>query len=219
MNWLRDRALTLVLLSMFVACGAGAIAAGHRELNEERLEHGAPKLPLYDYVQTAHPWEAILENWESEFLEMMFFVLLTVALIQKGSPESRRPGVFEAVDADPRHFRHLPEAPWPVRRGGWVLWVYERSLSLALGFLFLLSWVGHAVTGWRTETAKDLLQGKPAERLFDFVTSSKFWFQTMQNWQSEFLGIAAMVWLAVYLRQRGSPESKPVHAPHQETGH
>jgi hypothetical protein len=219
MNWFRERALTLVLLSLFVACGAAAIAAGHRELNDERAERGAPALPLLEYVQTAHPWEAISENWESEFLEMMFFVLLTVALTQKGSPESRRPGTVELVDADPRDFRHLPGVPWPVRRGGWILWVYERSLTLALGVFFLLSWIAHALTGWRTEAAADLLKGNQPEGLVDFVTSSKFWFQTMQNWQSEFLGIATMVWLAVYLRQRGSPESKPVHASHQETGH
>ena len=218
MNWLRDRALTLVLLTLALVCAVGAITAGHHELNAERIEHGAAALSVVAYVQTAHPWAAIFENWESEFLEMMFFVLLTVALIQKGSPESRRPGVVELVDADPREFRDQPEAPWPVRRGGWILWVYERSLSFAFAILFLVSWGVHAVAGWRTETARNVVEGKTPEGFLSFVTSSTFWFQTLQNWQSEFIGIAAMVWLAVYLRQRGSPESKPVHASHQETG-
>jgi hypothetical protein len=215
---LRDNALTLVLLSLFLLCLAGEIVAGHRDLNDTRAEHGQPSLTTSDYVRTAHPWEAMLENWESEFLEMSAFVILTVFLCQKGSPESRRPGAVELVDADPRDFAHLPDTPWPVRRGGWVLKLYERSLGLALILLFLVSWVGHALTGWRAHRSEDLLEGRPPSSLTEFVMSPRFWFQTTQNWQSEFFGIASMVWLSVFLRQRGSPESKPVHAPHDETG-
>jgi hypothetical protein len=203
---------------MFGACLLAEIAAGHAELNEERVQHGQRPLAAAEYVRTAHPWEAMLENWESEFLEMAAFIVLTAFLCQKGSAESRRPGAVELVDADPRDFAHLPDVPWPVRRGGWILAIYERSLGLALVLLFLLSWTGHALTGWRTERARQLLEGGPPPSLSEFVTSSKFWFQTTQNWQSEFFGIASMVWLSVYLRQRGSPESKPVHAPHRETG-
>jgi hypothetical protein len=149
---------------------------------------------------------------------MGVFVMLTVVLCAAGSAESRRLGAIELVDADPRAFAHLPDVPWPVRRGGWVLWVYERSLGAAFGLLFLMAWGGHALTGWRTAQGSDLLHGHSPETLGAFVSSAHFWFQTLQNWQSEFLGIASMVWLSIYLRQRGSPESKPVHASHGETG-
>jgi hypothetical protein len=143
------------------------------------------------------------------------FVLLTTVLIERGSPESRRAHVKELVDADPREFAGDPKAPWPVRRGGWILRVYENSLGLAFVLLFLISWAGHAVSGY-FEFADDQAEHGVQTVLTDYLASSRFWFESFQNWQSEFLAIASMVWLAVYLRQRGSPESKPVHAPHYD---
>ena len=167
----------------------------------------------------SHPYEALFENWESEFLQMAAFVTLTAVLHQKGSPESRRPGAIEPVDADPRDFAHLEDAPWPVRRGGWILRLYEHSLGLALFALFAVSWCGHVLGGWAAyRHSEQLHRAAAAPSLVDYVTSSQFWFESFQNWQSEFLSVGAMVWLAVYLRQRGSPESKPVHASHAETG-
>jgi Domain of unknown function (DUF6766) len=216
--WIRDRALTLLLLSMFMLFVVGQVATGRAEYNAGQQEHGQPPVTLTAYLSTGHPWEALFENWESEFLQMAVFVLLTTFLIQKGSPESRRPGVKELVDADPRDFVHDPEAPWPVRRGGWVLRLYEHSLGLAFIALFLVSWAGHAVGGFVEYAADEVLHGQPRPMFLDYITSSRFWFESFQNWQSEFLAIASMVWLAVYLRQRWSPESKPVHAPHAETG-
>jgi hypothetical protein len=218
MDWFHDRSLTIVFLLLFLAFLAGQIAVGWREYNTNELEHGAAPVALRTYLLTGHPWEALFENWESEFLQMAAFVLLTAGLYQKGSPESRRPGVKELVDVDPRSFQHDPRAPWPVRRGGWILWIYERSLGLALLLLFLISWVGHAVGGVATYRADLAAHDQPGVTLVDYVTSSRFWFESFQNWQSEFLSIAVMVWLAVYLRQRGSPESKAVHAPHSDTG-
>ena len=173
---------------------------------------------MSDYLATGHPWEALFENWESEFLQMAVFVLLTTFLIQKGSPESRRPGVKELVDADPRDFADDPDAPWPVRRGGWILRLYEHSLGLAFVLLFLIAWVGHALGGFAEYAADQVTHHQPRPALTDYLMSARFWFESFQNWQSEFLAIASMVWLAVYLRQRWSPESKPVHAPHAETG-
>ena len=170
------------------------------------------------YLATGHPWEAIFENWESEFLQMGVFVLLTTFLIQKGSPESRRPGVTELVDTDPRDFADAPDAPWPVRRGGWILRLYEHSLGLAFVLLFLIAWVGHAIGGFAVFAADHVTHRQPQPSFTDYLMSARFWFESFQNWQSEFLAIASMVWLAVYLRQRWSPESKPVHAPHAETG-
>lgn len=202
----------------FLVFFAGQIVAGHLDYNEHRLEHGGAPVSFADYLQSGHLWEATFENWESEFLQMTAFVLLTVLLYQKGSPESKRIGAREAVDLDPRRFAGEPSAPWPVRRGGWILRVYEHSLGLALALLFLVSWMGHVLAGWRAYATEQLSHGQPAPSLTDYITSSSFWFESLQNWQSEFLSIAAMVWLSVYLRQRGSPESKPVHASHDETG-
>ena len=217
MSWLRDRALTLVLMALFVVFLIGQLATGLSEYNTERQEHGEPVVTMTGYLSTGHPWEALFENWESEFLQMAAFVLLTTVLIQKGSPESRRPGVLEPVDVDPRHFAHEPDAPWPVRRGGWMLRVYEHSLGLAFVLLFLVSWAGHAVGGYAEYRADQATHRQLPAVFTEYLTSSRFWFESFQNWQSEFLAIASMVWLSVYLRQRWSPESKPVHVGHDDT--
>ena len=217
-EWLRDRSLTLTMIALFVVCAIGQVWAGWADYNQTRVEHGQAAIALAAYVRQGHLWEALFENWESEFLQMSAFVVLTAYLFQVGSPESRRPRAHELVDADPRAFADLPDAPWPVRRGGWVLRLYEYSLGGALFLLFLLSFAGHAVGGWMEQNGEQALHGEPPTALADYVLSSRFWFESLQNWQSEFLAVAAMVWLAVYLRQRGSPESKPVHAPHGETG-
>jgi hypothetical protein len=147
---------------------------------------------------------------------MAVFVLLTTVLVQKGSPESRRPHVRELVDADARRFADRPGVPWPVRRGGWILRVYENSLGLAFVVLFLISWAGHALGGYSAFASEEIEHGLARPVLVDYLASSRFWFESFQNWQSEFFSIAAMVWLAVYLRQKGSPESKPVHSAHDD---
>jgi hypothetical protein len=219
MAWIRDRALTLVLMGMFLLFLAGQGLTGFLEYNDEQTQDGQAAVSMGGYLATGHPWEALFENWESEFLQMAVFVLLTTFLIQKGSPESRRPGVKELVDTDPRDFAGNPDAPWPVRRGGWVLRLYEHSLGLAFVLLFLVAWVGHALGGFAVYAADQVAHHQPPPTLTDYLMSPRFWFESFQNWQSEFLAIASMVWLAVYLRQRWSPESKPVHAPHAETGH
>ncbi len=218
MDWWRDRSLTATLLGLFVVCAVAQLLTGWHTYNDELHDHGHALVTLSAYLRSGHLWEALFENWESEFLQMGVFVTFSTVLYQRGSPESRRPGAIELVDADPRRFAHLPGVPWPVKRGGWVLRVYEHSLGLALFLLFLLSWLGHALGGWRAFAASESWHGRPEPALQDYVTSQLFWFESFQNWQSEFLSVAAMVWLAVYLRQRGSPESKPVHAPHDETG-
>jgi len=219
MSWIRDRALTLVLMGCFVLFLCGQMVTGFHEYNASQLQEGQATVSVGEYFRTGHPWEATFENWESEFLQMAIFVLLTTMLVQKGSPESRRPGVRELVDADPRDFTNEPGAPWPVRRGGWVLKLYESSLGIAFILLFLLSWAGHAAGGFAEYRADQTAHGLPAPDFAEYLHSARFWFESFQNWQSEFLAIAAMVWLSVYLRQRYSPESKPVHAPHDETGH
>src|SRR5436190_9919607 len=147
--WLRERALTLVLMAMFVLSLCGQILTGLHEYNNARLEHHEAAIALAAYLSTGHFMEALFENWESEFLQMAVFILLTTCLVQRGSPESRRPHMKELVDADPRDFADDPDSPWPVRRGGWILRIYENSLGLAFVLLFLLSWTGHAFGGYR----------------------------------------------------------------------
>ena len=218
MAWIHDRALTLTLMAMFLLFLAGQLVTGFAEYNNEQVEHGQAAVAMTGYLGTGHLWEALFENWESEFLQMAVFVLLTTFLIQKGSPESRRPSAKELVDTDPRDFADDPEAPWPVKRGGWILRLYEHSLGLAFVLLFLIAWVGHALGGFAQYAADQVTHHQPRPEFTDYLMSARFWFESFQNWQSEFLAIAAMVWLGVYLRQRWSPESKPVHAPHAETG-
>ena len=121
MDWVRDRGLTLALLGLFLLSLVGQLTTGWYEYNATQAEHGEARVSASAYVSTGHPWEALFENWESEFLQMAVFVLLTTVLVQKGSPESRRPNATELVDLDPRDFAHDPDAPWPVKRGGWVL--------------------------------------------------------------------------------------------------
>jgi hypothetical protein len=218
LGWIHDRSLTIVMLGLFAVFLLGQMLTGWSEFNESQTEHGSAAISLAAYFTVGHFWEALFENWESEFLQMAAFVTFTTVLYQKGSPESRTPGVIELVDADPRRHADRPDVPWPVKRGGWILAVYERSLGLVLFLLFLLSWAGHIFGGWAEYRSDQVQHGQAAARLVDYVASSRFWFESFQNWQSEFLSVAAMVWLGVYLRQRGSPESKPVHAPHADTG-
>lgn len=217
-EWLRERGLLIANLALFLIFFTGMILSGVSVYNNDQLEHGEQPVSLGQYLTTGAFFEATFENWESEFLQMAIFVLLTTFLIQRGSPESRRPGAVEPVDVDPRDFVDNPEAPWPVRRGGWVLQLYEHSLGLAFVLLFLMSLVGHALGGYAVYADEQVAHHQPRPALVDYLDSSQFWFESFQNWQSEFLAIASMVWLGVYLRQRRSPVSKPVHASHDETG-
>nr|WP_233207962.1 DUF6766 family protein [Siphonobacter sp. BAB-5405] len=148
---------------------------------------------------------------------MALYVLLTVSLYQKGSSESKSLTEEEEVDREPSPTR--AGAPWPVRKGGWVVKLYQNSLSLAFFVLFGLSFVLHAIGGVQAHNEEQQLQGKADfMSLGEFLGSSEFWFQSFQNWQSEFLSVFSIVVLSIFLRQKGSPESKPVDAPHQETG-
>jgi len=214
---LRDNALSLTMFGLFLVFLVAQSFAGYRTNNNENQEHGQPRESYTEYLASGAFVEATFENWESEFLQMGAYVLLTAWLIQKGSPESKNPDGDES-DADPRAERDNPDAPGPVRRGGLALTLYEHSLSTALFTLFLLSFVLHALGGHAEYNSQQLEHGQAAVSLWGFVTSSAFWFQSMQNWQSEFLAVAVLTVLGIFLRQRGSPESKPVAAPHAQTG-
>jgi hypothetical protein len=214
---LRDNGLSITMFALFVVFLVAQSIAGYQATNSENTQHRQPPESYGEYLTSGAFVEATFENWESEFLQMGAYVLLTALLIQKGSPESKNPGGDE-VDADPRTQRDDPDAPGPVKRGGLVLTIYEHSLSLVLFGLFLLSFVLHALGGHAEFNQQQLDHGAAPVSLWSFVTSSAFWFQSMQNWQSEFLAVAALAVLGIFLRQRGSPESKPVAAPHSQTG-
>jgi quinol-cytochrome oxidoreductase complex cytochrome b subunit len=213
----RDNGLSITMFALFLVFLAAQSIAGYKTNNSDNQEHGQPPESYLQYLTSGAFVEATFENWESEFLQMGAYVLLTAFLIQKGSPESKDPD-GDQVDQDPRTQRDDPDAPGPVKRGGLVLALYEHSLSLALFGLFLLSLVLHALGGHAEFNQQQLEHGVAPVSLWSFVTSSEFWFQSMQNWQSEFLAVAALTVLGIFLRQRGSPESKPVAAPHAQTG-
>jgi hypothetical protein len=214
----RNNGLSISLTAIFVVFMAGQTIAGHRAHNQELTDHGQLPISLSAYLGSAHFYEATFENWESEFLQMAVFVLITTMLYQVGSSESKRPGVVEPVDVDPRNVTHTPDTPWPVRRGGLWLMVYENSLGLAFLLLFIGSIGGHAISGAAEHNADARLHGGETVTVLTYVAEPRFWFESFQNWQSEFLALIAMIVLSIFLRQRGSPESKPVYAPHWETG-
>jgi hypothetical protein len=212
-RFFRNNGLSLVLLLLFAATlFGGQLLTGFRVHKEERRRHGQANLELRDYLFSAHFAEATFENWESEFFQMGVFVIFTVFLFQKGSAESADPDAPDE-EADGKVTAH---SPWAVRKGGWWRRLYEHSLSLALFALFAACFVGHVFSGARLENEERLLQGEAPQRVGEFLFSAQFWFESFQNWQSEFLSIAAMVLLTVGLREKGSPESKKVATPHHE---
>jgi hypothetical protein len=209
-RFLRDNGLSLVLLLLFLSTWCGQWLAGWHEYNDEQSQHGRPTIGLAEYSWSGHFLEATGENWESEFLQMGLFVILTAFLFQKGSPESNDPD--EPEERTPAR----PDSPWPVRRGGLLLALYRYSLSGAFVLLFILSLLMHALGGWEDFDRDQVAAGKPAPGLGGYLVSSRFWFESFQNWQSEFLSLLCMVYLSVYLRHQGSAESKPVEAPHHQ---
>jgi Domain of unknown function (DUF6766) len=219
MEWLRNRALLLVTLGLFAVFLIGVLLTGHAQQNNELADHGQSPQTLAEYAGSPEFGETVFENWESEFLQMGMYVLLTAFLVQRGSAESKRIDGPAEQDEDPRDHRDDPEAPWPVRRGSaLVLKLYENSLAIAFGIVFLLSFWLHAVTGARAYSEEQVQHGGQVVGTLAYLATSQFWWESFQNWQSEFLAVAAIVGGSIYLRQRNSPQSKPVHAPNSATG-
>ena len=215
---LRNCGLSLVMFACFLALLAGQSIMGRAEYNNERSHRGLPALRYGEYLASSHFWETTTENWESEFFQMALYVLLTAFLFQRGSSESKDPDSPHPSDADPRKHRGSKDAPWPVRRGGVALVLYEYSLSIAFVLLFLLSLVAHGISGCRLYNEEQTALGAATTDFIGYLGTTRFWFESLQNWQSEFLAVLSIVVLSIFLRHRGSPESKPVHAPHGETG-
>jgi hypothetical protein len=215
---LRNSLLLVVFFAFFLTTWTGQTISGHRVFNEDQVEHGETEITLQEYVTTGHWLEATMENWESEFLQMGAYVLLTVWFRQKGSAESKKLDAEEDVDKDPLDDVR-PDSPWPVRKGkSLALTLYKNSLSIAFFVLFAAAFVLHLVGGAHEYSQEQQAHGGAPVTASEFLRTADFWFQSLQNWQSEFLAVAAIVFLSIYLRQQGSPESKPVAAPHSQTG-
>jgi hypothetical protein len=214
----RNNGLSIVLFSMFLTFLVAQSVVGHHQYNHEQAEHQQPKVTYSEYVTGNHFLEATMENWESEFFQMFFFIVLTAFLYQKGSAESKDPDKQEETDKEP-YKTNRKDAPWPIRKGGWVMKLYEHSLSLAFFLLFLISFILHAVGGVGEYNEEQRVHGQ-SETLttIGYMATSRFWFESFQNWQSEFLAVASMVVLTIFLREKGSKESKPVDSAHDETG-
>lgn len=206
--------LSIAFLLLFLISIIGQIITGHAEFNELLKDHNKSEISVGEYFATGHFIEATFENWESEFLQMGVFVLLTIFLMQEGSSESKKFEGKEEVDRNPKAKK---DAPWSVRKGGLFLKFYSHSLTIALLLLFVICFSLHLLGSWDFYKFEQALDNKPIETFGSFLTGSRFWFESFQNWQSEFLSVFTLIFLSIYLRQKGSPQSKPVDAPHKET--
>jgi hypothetical protein len=214
----RENGLSLTVFALFAVFLAAQSVTGWRAWNAEQALEGGEPVTYRAYLGSGEFLSATMENWESEFLQMAGYVVFTIFLFQRGSSESKKIGEEEAVDRDPRRFRDRPDAPWPVRRGGVALAVYEHSLSLAFVALFALTFALHAVGSTAAHNREAAVHGRAEVTIAEHLRGAEFWFESFQNWQSEFLALGSMATLSIFLRQRGSPESKPVDAPHAATG-
>ena len=214
-SFLYRNGLTVVFMSLFLITLLAQALTGWKQHNQDLREEKQQEINLTTYLQSGHFISATFENFESEFLQMALYVMLTISLRQIGSAESKSLDEAEEVDREPRPG---PDAPKAVNKGGWVAKLYASSLSICFGLLFLFSWVMHLYGSWQNHNLEQLAKHLPRESVAAYLGQPEFWFETFQNWQSEFLSVASIVFLTIYLRQKGSPESKPVDAPHMETG-
>ena len=214
---LRDNGLSIAMFGLFFVFVSAQSVMGLLDYNSTQEEHGQPPVSYVQYLGSGDFVEAIFENWESEFLQMGLYVLLTAVLFQRGSAESKDPEAQHPDDANYGEDMDV-DIPWPVRKGGWTLRLYENSLSIALLVLFVISFIMHAVGGASAYNQEQLEHGGTPVSVVGYLATPRFWFESFQNWQSEFLAIGAMIVLSIYLRQRGSSQSKPVASPHGKTG-
>jgi hypothetical protein len=215
-RFVRENSLGLFFLVLFLVVLVAQSYVGWLDSNEEARAHGGGEYSYGRYVLSSQFGQAVLENWQSEYLQFLVFILATVWLVQRGSTESKK-----AEDAGPETDREqyvgryaLRSSPRPAKAGGWKRWLYENSLLLVMGALFVGSWVGQFVTGLTQYNEEQREHGAAPVSWLGYLHRPDFWEATLQNWQSEFLAVGSMVVFTIYLRQRGSPESKPVGAPH-----
>jgi hypothetical protein len=221
-----NNGLSLFFLAIFLIALVGHAIAGHAAYNNDEIEHAAllgqqpETISFWRYVVSSDFGQAVMENWQSEYLQFSLFILATVWLLQQGSPESKElhQGGPES-DEEQLVAEHAREdSPRWARARGFRLWLFSNSLLLVMGTIFLGSWFAHSVTGWSTYNADQIEHEQEPLSWLEYLGSADFWETSLQNWQSEFLAVGSMAVLSIYLRQRGSPESKPVGAPHEATG-
>jgi len=217
-SWVRDNGLTLALAGLVVIALVGQALTGWHVEVAERATHGEGPIGLSAYLVSGPFLSALFENWESEFLQMWAYVTLTAYLFQRGSPESKDPDEDSPQDRDPRKDAKASDAPGPVREGGLLLKVYSHSLGLTLLALFIASFVLHWLNSARAAAEEATAHGEAVKSTLAYLGDAQLWFESFQNWQSEFLSTALIVVLGIWLREKGSPESKPVSAPHRQTG-
>jgi hypothetical protein len=219
-NVLRENGLVIFFGTIFLLALVGQSVAGLHDFNDQQVAGGAAPLSWLRYVTSSDFGADVAENWQSEYLQFALYILATVHLVQRGSPESKPLGKEGTEsDEDQQVGRHAgDDSPTPARSSGSWLWWYSNSLGLAMGLIFLGSWLAQAVAGRAAYNAEQLRAFEDPLGFGEYLAAPDFWNRTLQNWQSEFLAILSMALLSIYLRQRGSPESKPVGAPHSATG-
>jgi hypothetical protein len=218
--WVRNSSLSLFFFVLFVAAIIGQTIAGQRVFNEEALAHGGEAISYWRYLVSSHFVEAMAENWQSEYLQFTLFILATVWLIQRGSNESKPPeDAGQESDRKQLVGEHAQRnSPRWARVGGWRTRLYSNSLLLVMLAVFFASWLAQSIAGRNEYNEEQRDHGEATVSWLGYLARPDFWEKTLQNWQSEFLAVGTMAVFTIYLRQRGSPESKPVGAPHNQTG-
>ena len=219
-KWLADQSLTVFFLAIFLLSLVGQSVAGFDAYNQEQRSHDQPTITYGRYLVSSDFGGNVMENWQSEFLQFTLIIVATVWLTQRGSTESKKPEeAGPESDADARVGEHAPaDAPAWAKLRGWRLRIYENSLGVAMLGIFLGAWFAQSLANRVQFNDEQAAHGEAAVSWFAYLREADFWNRTLQNWQSEFLAVATMAAFSIYLRQRGSPESKPVGAPHAETG-
>lgn len=215
-RWLWFNSLALAMFGAFLVFIVLQAVFGWQYSNDQAADFGGQAQSFWSYLGTGDFVEATFENWESEFLQIGSYIMLTAFLVQKGSPESNPLDGKDDNPEDPAEVK--PDSPRPVRRGGPALAVYSHSLSIVIFGLFLVSFVLHVLGGTAAHNEEAALIGQPAISVGEFFGSSEFWFQSMQNWQSEFLSVGVLIVATIVLRERNSAQSKKVAEPHAATG-
>jgi hypothetical protein len=217
-RFVRENSLSLFFLAIFLLALVGQAISGHSFYNQEALAHHGEPISFWRYLTSSSFGQAVMENWQSEFLQFALFALATVWLLQKGSPESKEldEGGTES-DKDQLVGRHArQDSPRWAKYDDWRTAIYSNSLIIVMALVFFGSWFAQSVTGWTAYNQEQQDHGEAPLSWLGYIGSSEFWESTFQNWQSEFLAVGSFAVLAVYLRQRGSPESKPVGAPSED---
>ena len=219
-RFLRNNGLTIFFGTIFLLALGGQAVAGHIAYNADQAEHHEAAISLGRYLTSSAFGNAVMENWQSEFLQFTLYITATVWLIQRGSPESKEPGKEGIESKQEQKIGGYAGrgAPEPARAANWRTAIYGNSLLIVMGLIFLLSLLAQSVTGWNVYNDDQVQHGAHEVSWLTFIGTADFWEDVLQNWQSEFLAVGSMAVFAIFLRQRGSPESKPVGSPYEKTG-